>query len=106
VTTAWTKQRASSSSSCAPSGLAARSFSHFSDSGATLNSVFCHRFRALVDFFSVIVSFPRPYAVSFNFGLSPARDARRTTMSKLNCPTLPRLISDTRTCVILKVFAA
>ena len=31
-----------------------------------------------------------PYAASFTFGLSPARDAKRTSMSRLNCPILPR----------------
>jgi hypothetical protein len=47
-----------------------------------------------------------PYAASFTFGLSPARDANRTSMSKLNCPIFPRLISDTRACVIPSALAA
>ncbi len=45
-------------------------------------------------------------AASFTLGLSPARDAKRTSMSKLNCPILPRLISDTRACVIPSALAA
>jgi hypothetical protein len=36
------------------------------------------------------------YAASFILGLSPARDAKRTSISRLNCEILPRLISDTR----------
>ena len=46
------------------------------------------------------------YAASFSLGLSPARDAKRTSMSRLNCPILPRLISDTRDCVMPSALAA
>jgi hypothetical protein len=105
-TAASTNTIASSSSNFCPSGLAALSFSHFSDSGVTLISVGGRRFRALFDFFSVIVSVPWRYAASFSLGLSPARDARRTNISKLNCPILPRLMSDTRAGVMRNVLAA
>jgi hypothetical protein len=46
------------------------------------------------------------HAANFSLGLSPALDANRTNMSKLNWPNLPRLISDTRACVIPSTFAA
>ena len=105
-TAASTNTIASSSSNFCPSGLSALSFSHFSDSGVTLSSVGGRRFRAPVDFFPVIIYFPRPYFASFSLGLSPARDARRTSISRLNCPILPRLMSDTRACVMRNALAA
>ena len=46
------------------------------------------------------------YAASLTFGLSPARDASRTSMSRLNWPILPRLMSDTRACVMPSALAA
>ena len=105
-TAASRNTNASSSSSFCPSGLSARSFSHFSDSGVTLISVGGRRFRALVDFFTVILSVIRPQAASFSLGLRPARDARRTSRSRLNCPILPRSMSDTRACVMRNALAA
>ena len=35
------------------------------------------------------------HAANFSLGLSPALEASRTSMSKLNCLNFPRLISDT-----------
>lgn len=105
-TAASTNTIASSSSNFCPSGLSALSFSHFSDSGVTLSSVGGRRFRVPVDFFPVIICFPRPYFASFSLGLSPARDARRTSISRRNCPILPRLMSDTRACVMRNALAA
>ena len=46
------------------------------------------------------------HAANFSLGLSPALEASRTSMSKLNCLNFPRLISDTLACVMPRTLAA
>jgi hypothetical protein len=46
------------------------------------------------------------HAANFSLGLSPALEASRTSISKLNCLNFPRLISDTLACVMPRTLAA